>query len=209
MQKLQGLIKSGGSTRYTDKLLPGETYHIYNRAIGAELLFKEEKNYPYFLEKFLSYTSGICEVYCYCLLPNHFHFLARLNLTGLKDLSGLGLKDLSGLAQPFSNLFNCYAKSYNKMYHRKGTLFMRPFKRILVDSDAYFTQLIHYIHANPVHHGYVENMHDWKFSSYNAMLSEQPTRLLREDVIRWFGNKKEFIRVHQQPIEIRSEWEFG
>ena len=42
---------------------PEGVYHIYNRANGAEDLFREEKNYAYFLEKYFSYISPIAETF--------------------------------------------------------------------------------------------------------------------------------------------------
>ena len=146
----------------------------------------------------------ICDVYCYSLLPNHFHFLLRL-----KTIEQLAtLKKARPLSQPFNDLFNAYAKSFNKRYQRKGTLFMRAFKRIQVETDSYFSQLIHYIHANPVHHGYCKTIEEWEFSSYKSLLSDKPTRLLRKDVIEWFGNAKQFEIFHQQLIVCRKGWEF-
>jgi len=53
-------------------------YHIYIRANGNELLFKTKDYYHYFLQKYDSYISLIAETYCYCLMPNHFHFLVRI-----------------------------------------------------------------------------------------------------------------------------------
>ena len=95
---------------------------------------------------------------------------------------------MSGLlrkpSQHFSNLFNAYAKAFNKAYHRTGALFQRPFGRIEVASDAYFVYLVVYIHQNPQKHGFVEDFRTWLYSSYQALLSTKPTRLRREDVIQ-------------------------
>ena len=85
---------------------------------------------------------------------------------------------------------------------------MRPFKRKQVETDSYFSQLIHYIHANPVHHGYCKTIDEWEFSSYKSFLSNKPTRLLRNEVIEWFGNVDRFEIFHQQPIFCRKGWEF-
>jgi hypothetical protein len=72
-----------------------------------------------------------------------------------------------------------------------------------VNNDAYFTQLIHYIHYNPVHHGFVESLDDWTYSSYHSLLSEKKTNINREDVIKWFGDKQEFKKLHSQKPESR------
>jgi REP element-mobilizing transposase RayT len=117
-------------------LQPGKYYHIYNRGNNRENLFHEERNYAYFLRLYAFHIEPIAETFAYCLLKNHFHLLIKV-----KDLPEIQSRDFS---QPFSNLFNAYTKSINKAYQRSGSLFQRPFGRILVTSDAYFKQLITY-----------------------------------------------------------------
>ncbi|WP_083750271.1 hypothetical protein [Rhodohalobacter halophilus] len=102
----------------------------------------------------------------------------------------------------FGNLFNSYAKAFNKMYDRKGTLFVRPFKRVPIDTDHYFGTLLAYIHLNPVKHGFVEYPAQWPFSSYRAYLNEKPSNIDRETVFDWFGSRQQFFKVHD---EIRVE----
>lgn len=53
-------------------------YHIYNHANSSENLFKSDNNYTYFLIKYNQHISPIADTYAYCLIPNHFHFLARI-----------------------------------------------------------------------------------------------------------------------------------
>jgi putative transposase len=98
-----------------------------------------------------------------------------------------------------------------KMFERQGSLFQRPVKRKKVESDAYYTRLIHYIHFNPVHHGFVEDLSDWQHSSYQALLSEKQTRFNREETLNWFGSKQDFRDFHQQGISEKPalEMEFA
>jgi len=54
-------------------------YHVYNRAnTNTDKLFFFENNYDYFLQKFNQHLSNYIEVWAYCLIPNHFHFLIRV-----------------------------------------------------------------------------------------------------------------------------------
>ncbi len=103
----------------------------------------------------------------------------------------------SFIVKQFSNMNNSYTKSFNKIYDRKGKLFLQSFKRKEVDSDEYFTKLIHYIHSNPVHHQFTKFIKDWKHSSYNTFLSTSATLLKREEVLNWFGGKEKFIIFHE------------
>ncbi len=61
----------------TIPLLPGNTYHIYNRGINKEKLFFQEKNYAFFLKQYHKYCSSYLDTFAYCLLPNHFHIAVR------------------------------------------------------------------------------------------------------------------------------------
>jgi hypothetical protein len=77
-------------------------------------------------------------------------------------------------------------------------LFERPFQRIPVKDEAYFTRLVIYIHLNPVLHGFVEHPGEWLFSSYDALCSTEKTRLRRDVVLGWFGNREELLSQHQE-----------
>jgi putative transposase len=61
-----------------ENLTPDSSCHIYNRANGNEQMFKSNENYRYFLEKYIEYIHPIADTFCYCLMPNHFHFLIRV-----------------------------------------------------------------------------------------------------------------------------------
>lgn len=56
---------------------------------------------------------------------------------------------------------------------------MKNFKRQAITTDSYFSKIIHYLHANPVHYGFVAGISDWKWPSYNTMLSNSKTKINR------------------------------
>jgi len=112
------------------------------------------------------------------------------DLTGFKNLSGL-------ISQQFSNLFNAYTKAFNKKYDRKDSLFTRHFKCKAVESDRYFTQLIVYIHHNPVHHGFVKHILDWSHSSIHAYVWGKPSKLNRQYLLDWVGDKVQLLLLHE------------
>lgn len=146
------------------------------------------------MKLYARHIEPIADTFAYCLLPNHFHFLVYI-----KDLV-----DLTGPKKPsqyFSNLFNAYAKAFNKVYDRTGALFQRPFGRIPVTSDAYFVHLVTYIHQNPQKHGLVADFRAWSYSSYQAHLSDKPTRLQRDDVLAWFNGPEGFKMAHRHQAD--------
>ncbi|MFD2909534.1 hypothetical protein ACFSX9_12415 [Flavobacterium ardleyense] len=79
----------------------GDTYHIYNRGINSDILFKEKTNYEYFLQLFEDHIEPIAETYAWCLMKNHFHFIVRL-----KKLEEIKTEKIIEPSQSFSNLFN-------------------------------------------------------------------------------------------------------
>ena len=174
-------------------LLPGNWYHIYNRGISGQDLFLEQKNYDFFLKQLAKHVLGVAAIYAYCLLRNHFHLLARI-LDNPEKKPHLG----------FSNVFNSYAQAINKLYDRTGSLFERPFRRKLIDSEAYRVQVLFYIHYNPMHHGFSDDFRNYPYSSYHPMLSDMPTHLKREEALSWFGGREGFIEFHQTQPNFES-----
>jgi hypothetical protein len=108
------------------------------------------------------------------------------------------------IMERFSNWLNGYTKAINKVYKRKGALFMDYTRRRELDDDENFSNVICYIHKNPEHHSIVSNFEKWEHSSYHSILSNAPTLLLRDKMLNWFGNKEQFIKFHHQPNEIKS-----
>ena len=108
----------------------GNYYHIYNRGINGENIFRDENNMSYFLKLVEKHVSPKTNILAYCLLNNHFHFAIE-NTSETKEI-----------AQAFSNLFNAYTKAYNKQNSRTGALLERPFKRKQIKDENYLKQLI-------------------------------------------------------------------
>ncbi len=192
-------------------LEPDKTYHVYNHGNAKDNIFRCDDNYTYFLKKYIEYIYPIADTFAYCLMPNHFHLLLRIksekdliellpNPQGFKNLAGLN--NLAGIiSQRFSNFFNAYAKAFNKMYERKGSLFLDNFERKLVTDDEYFRNLVHYIHYNPVHHGFVSDFRDWKYSSFESYFSQSKSRINRKEVIDLFDNITNFKAYHHRAID--------
>jgi len=204
-------------------------YHVYNHGNGDDLIYRESENYRFFLERFKFYITSIADIYAYCLMPNHFHFLLRIkpeeelisffeetypakarSAMSPKDIADLDLRpdaqkkpvksdvDFADLvSRQFKNFLISYSKSFNKMYGRRGSLFLDNIQRIKVADDDYFATMIRYIHFNPVLHGFTDNLFQWKYSSIHAFYSEKRSLISREEVTEWFGGIEPFKHFHR------------
>jgi REP element-mobilizing transposase RayT len=171
----------------------GNYYHIYNRGINSGDLFKETTNFEYFLNLFETHIEPIAEVYAWCLMKNHFHFVIRL-----KEIEEIKCKKIIDPSQSFSNLFNAYTKSFNKKYIRTGALFERPFRRILINNQTYLNNAIVYVHNNPVHHLICEHPIEYPWSSYTSLISNKPTKIKRKETLSCFDGKENFVSKHYE-----------
>ena len=198
-------------------LEPDAHYHIYNRANGNDKLFKCKENYYIFLKKYSEFISPICDTFSYCLMPNHFHFLVKIkseeilrpiynpNLLFLtpKDLNSPKDSDLKKfISKKFSNFFSSYTQYFNLINERKGSLFMKNFKRKKVNNSNYRNKLIHYIHFNPVEAGLTKNPYNYEFSSLSKLISNQTSLLDRKEVISWFDDLENFKQIHKNPCTV-------
>ena len=176
-------------------------YHIFNRGIDRTNIFLEESNYAFFLSKYAKYISPIASTYAYSLLKNHFHFLIRTRSEeAIKLINRYNdfHKPEEIISKQFSHLFNSYAQAINKCYNRTGGLFETPFRRIAVEDDDYLTRLVYYIHFNAQKHRFVEDFSTYKHCSYPIYLRRGKTFIERKAGIEWFGNKENFITLHQE-----------
>ena len=198
---------------YHIPLIPDKTYHIFSRAMGKEKLFLEEGNYKFFLKQFSKYISPVADTFAYNLLPNHFHFMVRIKNIDIIHEEFLKVKKNKNftielvpefIMERFSNLLNSYTKAFNKKYSRKGGLFIDIMRRVEVIDDSQFGATLFYIHKNAVHHRYCEKISEWRWSSYQAFISNAPTQLLRDEVLDWFGGIEQFIEFHKQPVYLKS-----
>lgn len=141
----------------------------------------------------------------YCLMPNHFHFLVKIKSTNnLRTLPKFQTDEMLPqlVSKKFSNLFSSYTQAYNKQQGRMGSLFMKNFKRKRVEKENYFRKLVHYIHFNPIAHGYCNSLKEWEFSSYNTILSTQKTIIKRTENIAFFGDLENFKFCHLKPPKL-------
>jgi len=209
-----------------EPLQPDTSYHIFNHANGFENVFRKEENFYYFLEKYRLYISPIAETYAYCLMPNHFHLVVRIrkratieelirNKNNIKTKINFSKVSNFGkvvdrisdselekyLSKQFANLFSCYTQSFNKVYNRMGSLFIKNFKRNPIYDKNQFLHSVIYTHRNPIHHGFCKGFDEWEFSSYHEIIDSIIDFLELAKLLKMFGDRDVFIEMHQANLE--------
>ena len=73
-----------------------------------------------------------------------------------------------------------------------------------MNDEEYLKQLILYVHLNPKHHLDLK-FGEYKYSSYQAFISNKETKIEREEVLKLFGGIENFIFSHNQKNDFLSE----
>jgi REP element-mobilizing transposase RayT len=160
----------------------GGLYHVLTRGNNRRRIFNSSDDF----EKFLSLLAVqkiklVFFLYAYCLMTNHVHLLLE--------------RQANAVGRIMHRLLTGYAQYYNRRHRRVGHLFQGRYKAILCQSDRYLSELVRYIHLNPVRAGIVSQPEDYKYSSHRAYLGMEAAGIVDVDpVLRHFGAKKEMAR---------------
>jgi len=165
-------------------------FHIYNRGNNREKIFEKDEDYQFFMQKYSEIIHPYVNTYAYCLLPNHFHILIKVDHLDPNCWS----------QQPshlFRKFFQIYAIWFNKKRNRRGSLFTKYYRRIEISSDEYMKHVIYYIHRNPTKHGITNEFQTYPYSSFRSFSSFEKSIVSRSETLWWFNNDlKEFLEFH-------------
>ena len=172
-------------------------YHIYNRGNKKQPIFFIEENYISFLKKIRIELLPYCEILTYCLMPNHFHLIVCIKRE--EDIR------THSKNKTLNNAIAIALRSYTMLMQSQenftGSLFQQKTKaKELIDSDNvtinYTTLCAHYIHQNPLKARIVENLMEWKFSSYLDYIGLRNGTLCNKQLFYLLAeiNEEDFIR---------------
>ena len=135
-------------------------YHVYNRASGERLLFRDDDDRRLFMNLLQKHLSECADpdnesvkvydvsVVTYCLMGTHFHLLLYQQ------------DDVDAISGYMRSVGTAYAMYYNRKYKSKGHVFQSSFRASHINNESYLTHITRYIHLNPRYY------HSWKWSSY-------------------------------------------
>lgn len=166
--------------------VPGGLYHVITRGNNRRRIFNHASDYQKFLSLMAVQKIKLpFFLYAYCLMSNHVHLLIE--------------RQASTVGRIMQRLLTSYAQYYNRRYRRVGHLFQGRYKAVLCQSDRYLSELVRYIHLNPVRARMVAKPEQYKYSSHRAYLGLEPAGVVDVDsVLRHFGAKKQPAREAYQ-----------
>ena len=124
---------------------PGTLHHVMIRGINKRRIVDDDQDRRDFVRRLgLLAEETRTPIYAWALMTNHAHLLL---------CSGA-----QGLAKFMRRLLTGYAVSYNLRHRRSGHLFQNRYKSFVCDGDSYFTELVRYIHLNPLRVGLVADL---------------------------------------------------
>lgn len=191
-------------------LISGEFYHLYNRGSEKKDIFQQLRDYKRFQQtfyyyqflgpkpKFSNFTKSnlfkpvfdekLVEIICFCLMPNHFHFL-------IKQLKN------NGISIFMSQLSNSYTKYFNTKYNRIGPLLQGAFKAVHIETDEQLVHVSRYIHLNPIVSGLIKSLDDYPWSSYLEYIKLNPFFCSPTEVLNFFSSKEKYKKFVEDQID--------
>lgn len=185
--------------------MEGEIYHIYNRGVDKRTIFKDYKDLERFFQGMVEFnqempigsihenafrkdkagtqlgspTSKLVDFVCYCLNPNHFHFVLRQ----------VGER---GVEKFMQRLGTGYTKYFNTRHERSGALFQGKYKSSHVDTDAYLLHVSAYVNLNDKCHKFEDGSVLSK-SSWEEYMGNSGAQLCEKGVVLdRFSNSDEY-----------------
>jgi len=197
-----------------------EYYHVFNRGVDKRQIFNEYKDLNRFFQSIQEFNTiepigsifenffrkslrsstpkPLVSFVCYCINPNHYHFILRQVVN-------------RGIERFMQKLGTGYTNYFNKKYERSGSLFQGRFKSVRVDSNEYLLHLSAYVNLNDKVHPLGSSTPKWTKSSWEEYVSGVKNGFCEKDIVLGqFKNSaeyKEFAESSLIDIKERKEME--
>lgn len=149
-------------------VVPNHPLHIMHRGNNRQAIFETDDDLMRIKEDLtVSLAKSHCQLHAYVIMTNHLHLLVTPT-------------DKEQLSVFMQSLTNRYARYFNTTRKRTGTIWEGRFKSCLVDSEAYLFTLYKYIEMNPIKASLVDDIADYRWSSYPHNALAQIDELITE-----------------------------
>ena len=157
-------------------VVPNQPLHIMHRGNNRQDIFKSEDDLIRIRKDIKhSLSKAGCYLHAYVVMTNHLHLL-------------ITPKNKEQLAKFMQSMANRYVRYYNAKHQRTGTIWEGRFKSCLVDSEHYLFALYKYIEMNPIKANMVEDIANYRCSSYrHNALGETDELITEHDLYKELG----------------------
>ena len=181
--------------------IAGGLYHVTSRGDRRENIYRDDTDRL----AWLTILAQTCErynwrIHAWCQMSNHYHLIIE---TVEGNLSA-GMRQLNGV----------YTQDTNRRHRLSGHVFQGRYKAILVERESYLLELSRYVVLNPVRATMVKYTRQWRWSSYQATIgNEPPPPWLQTDwLLSQFGSQRarqieRYIEFVQQGIRSPGVWQ--
>jgi putative transposase len=170
-------------------VVPGYPHHVTQRGNRRQKTFFNADDYQAYLEFItLAKPNAGCDIWAYCLMPNHVHFVI---VPERKD----------SLALLFKEAHRCYTRRINFREKWRGHLWQERFHSFVMD-EPHLDATVKYVELNPVKARLCKSPQDWRWSSVHAHLSAEDDRLVSvRPMLEKFPNWPEYLEQSESEDE--------
>ena len=190
-----------------DPLITEQYYHIYNRGVDKRDVFMNKNDLNRFilcikefniaepignlidhlknktdLDRLKNEGKPLISIVCYCINPNHFHFIVKQEIDG-------------GISEFFKRLLCAYTVYFNKTHNRCGSLFQGRFKSKMLKNNDYFLKIRPYVNVNYLIHDIPPEKSHLVLSScqeYDALNFNLVSKQEAINLLEFYGSNKNF-----------------
>jgi putative transposase len=212
-----------------EPIVNNNIYHIFNKTIESKEIFANKELCSHFLDLIrfyrsikhrikysdfkrldLSLQNNILKtknikkyfrinIYCYNLMPNHFHFLLRQ-------------KTDNGISKSIADVINSFTKYYNLKNKRLGPIFLTRFKCVRIQSREQLIHVSRYIHLNQYSSGVLNSFKEsmiYPWSSLHEYVNINKNNICETNfILKLFNNKKQnYLKFIQDNLEYQKSLE--
>lgn len=157
-------------------------YHVYNRVASGERLLAEPAVAADFIERLrLVKERDGWTLFAWCVMANHFHLAVR--------------RSTVDLAASLHSLQGTFSRTFNRPRSRSGGLWQSRYQARLIDEQRYLSQVVLYIHLNPVRAGAVDDAGLYPYSGHWEITHRMPRPLVDvDDTLLCFDERRAVAR---------------
>lgn len=190
------------------KFASGEYYHIFNRGIRKQEIFREKRDWARLLFSILTFQSPVIfdnisrdlKDFLPLIDRSVQHRVLNKKMSGVVKERAVELVAFclmpnhfhllvkqtgeKGVSQYLQRIQNSYTKFFNTKYKTSGHLFQGPFRAVHIEDNNQLLYTSAYIHLNPRENRHLKNkIEKYPWSSYSDYFSNRWSDLICPQII--------------------------